>query len=177
MNTGGVGGRATKKKMNEYLHFAHRISWFFIHCIPIYFDSIHFGVVVVATAVVLPFLCYSWLFFLFLDKISLFGSHFQVFALYQSFFGAFTSSINTAKRFPSGGPKMSLVRFSVDDSMACLTCNDNVVYEKTICFVSCEKRVEKKKTIMGCYFCCCFRWCILVRRVYSHFGVEATKSN
>lgn len=67
MNTGGVGGRATKKKMNEYLHFAHRISWFFIHCIPIYFDSIHFGVVVVATAVVLPFFV-LFLAFLFVSR-------------------------------------------------------------------------------------------------------------
>lgn len=63
-------------------------------------------------------------------------STFKYAQFYQSFFGAFTSSINTTKRLPSTGPNTSLVRFSVDDSIACLTCNDFVVYENTIRLLS-----------------------------------------
>lgn len=105
------------RRLNFYLRFilSFYFASFFARCMVFVLVSHQFGI---------------WIF-----KCTLFSL-----CSYQSFFGAFTSSIKTVKRFPSGGPNMSLVRFSVDDSIACLTCNDNVVYEKTICFVSWRKR-------------------------------------
>lgn len=50
--------------------------------------------------------------------------------------------MKTAKRFPSGGPNVSFVRFSMADSMTCWTSSDDVLDENIILRVFYEDETD-----------------------------------